>query len=158
MVVGATIFGEENELATAMGHLGWTEYLLLFFAGWMASSAMILPGVSGSFIFLLLGVYPTVINALSTFNLSIIVAVGSGIAIGLVLTSRLITYLLAQYKTGMYAVMIGFIIGSIVVVYPGIESNFTLFLISTLAFITGWISAYLLAYFELKRTVAKLNI
>ncbi|WP_372459133.1 DUF368 domain-containing protein [Alkalihalobacillus deserti] len=158
IVVGATIFVKETELASIMSNLVWSDYVLLFFAGWLASSAMILPGISGSFIFLLLGVYPTVINALSTFNLPIILTVGAGVAIGLVLTSKLITYLLAKFKTGTYAVMIGFIVGSIIVIYPGIASDNYLFFISIFAFCVGWICAFLLSYFEGKKTLANLSV
>ena len=112
---------------------------------------MILPGISGSFIFLLLGVYPTVINALSTLNIPVIITVGAGISIGLVLTSKLITFLLSTFKVGTYSVMIGFIIGSIVVIYPGISGDQFLFFISVLAFIAGGFSAYILSYIELKK-------
>jgi len=155
VLVAATILVKDNEMTAIMSSLGQSDYVLLFFAGWLASSAMILPGISGSFIFLLLGVYPTVINALSTLNLHVIITVGAGISIGLVLTSKLITFLLSKFKTGTYAVMIGFIIGSIVVIYPGISGDSFLFFISVLAFITGGLSAYLLSYIELKKTVVK---
>ncbi|WP_368505992.1 DUF368 domain-containing protein [Alkalihalophilus sp. As8PL] len=157
IIVGASYFVKDNELSAVMTHLVWSDYVLLFFGGWLASTAMILPGVSGSFIFLLLGLYPTVINALSTFNIPVIIAVGSGIAIGLVLTSRLITYLFTQYKTGTYALMIGFIVGSIIVIYPGISGNQFLLYTSIYAFLMGGISAYLLSYFETKKTVVKLS-
>ncbi|KHF40570.1 DUF368 domain-containing protein [Halalkalibacter okhensis] len=157
MIVGATFFVKENELATVMSQLSFTEYALLFFAGWIASSAMILPGVSGSFVFLLFGVYPTVVNALSTFNLPVILTVGSGIAIGLVITSRFISFLFNKYKTSTYALMIGFIIGSIVVIYPGVAGDSFLLFISVLAFGIGGMSAYGLSYFEVKKTAVKLN-
>ncbi|ARK31316.1 DUF368 domain-containing protein [Halalkalibacter krulwichiae] len=156
-LVAATIMVKDNEMATIMSNLGLSDYVLLFVAGWIASSAMILPGISGSFVFLLLGVYPTVINALSTLNIPVIITVGAGISIGLVLTSRFITFLLSRFKTGTYAVMIGFIIGSIVVIYPGVLSDRFLFIISVLAFIAGGLSAYILSYIELKKTVVKLN-
>jgi putative membrane protein len=157
ILVSATFFIKDNELATVMSDLVVSDYILLFFAGWLASSAMILPGISGSFIFLLLGVYPTVVNALSTFNIPVIIIVGSGIAIGLVITSRFITFLFKQYKTGTYALMIGFIVGSIVVIYPGVSGDHILFYTSVLALFMGGFSAYLLSYFEMKKTVVKLN-
>ncbi|GAE37153.1 DUF368 domain-containing protein [Halalkalibacter akibai] len=157
MIVASTLFIKDNEVAV-IGGLSLVDYLFLFMAGWLASSAMILPGISGSFIFLLLGVYPTVINALSTLYLPVLITVGIGVAFGLVLTSKLISYLLVQFKTGTYAVMIGFIIGSIVVIFPGITGNNLLILISAFAFVAGGLSAYVLSYLEVKKTVAKLNV
>ncbi len=153
VIVGSTVLINRNELTAVMSHLGWTDYALLFAAGWLASSAMILPGISGSFIFLLLGVYPTVINALSTFNIPVIITIGSGIAIGLVLTSKLISIMLVKFKIATYAVMIGFIFGSIVVIYPGIEANIPLFLVSVLSLVAGTFCAYLLSCFEAKKTI-----
>lgn len=152
ILVAATIFVKEDQVAAVMTNLTMTEYALLFFAGWLASSAMILPGISGSFMLLLLGVYPTVINAITTFNISVIITVGSGIAIGLVLTSKFVAFLLRKYKVGTYAVMIGFILGSIVVIYPGIASDVVLFMISLLSFVVGLVIASMLHYIEVKKS------
>lgn len=153
ILVAATFFVKDDELAAIMTQLVWSDYLVLFFAGWLASSAMILPGISGSFVFLLLGVYPTVINALSTFNLAVIITVGMGVVIGLVITSKVITVLFKKYRAATYALMIGFIIGSIVIIYPGISDDPSLLLLSLFAFVVGGLVAYLLSYFETKNTV-----
>lgn len=153
-LVAATVFVKGNEMAGIISELTWNDYILLFFGGWLASSAMILPGVSGSFVFLLLGVYPTVINALSSLNFPVIFTVGLGIIIGLVLTSRLITILLVNYRIETYAVMVGFIVGSIVVIFPGITPNILLIFLDILAFLMGLLSAYLLSSIE-RRKLAK---
>ncbi|MCM3761405.1 DUF368 domain-containing protein [Alkalihalobacillus oceani] len=151
LIVGLTVFIKEDELAPVMTALTTGDYALLFFAGWLASSAMILPGISGSFIFLLFGVYPTVVNALSTINFPVIITVGAGIAIGLIVTSRFIAWLLRQFRVGTYAVIIGFIIGSIIVIYPGIGTDRFLLLVSVLTFLIGAGCAFLLSRFEQKK-------
>ncbi|WP_371807200.1 DUF368 domain-containing protein [Halalkalibacter krulwichiae] len=158
VIVGSTIFVKDQELAVVMSNLTASDFVLLFFAGWLASSAMILPGVSGSFIFLLLGVYPTVINALSTFNLPVIMTVGFGIAIGLVITSKLLSYLLSHYKTAVYALMVGFISGSVIVIYPGILQDSFLLFVSVIAFIAGLFTAYMLSYAERRKTASTLYV
>ncbi|MGO4888202.1 DUF368 domain-containing protein [Anaerobacillus sp. MEB173] len=150
IVVAATVFIKGDDVTGVMNELTWNEYILLFFGGWLASSAMILPGISGSFMLLLLGIYPTVINALSTINIQVLLIVGSGIVIGLVLTSRFITFLLNHFRVGTYAVMIGFIAGSMVVIFPGIDSDISLLLASVLAGLVGFCSAYLLSAIEKK--------
>lgn len=152
LIVASTMFIKENELAAVMTNLTVGDYVLLFFAGWLASSAMILPGISGSFIFLLLGVYPTVINAISSFKLPVIIIVGAGIAIGLVITSKLITFLFARYRVGTYALMIGFIVGSIVVIYPGLTEAP---LLSIITLLLGGLCAYMLNYIEGRKAVIK---
>ena len=103
--------------------------------------AMLLPGVSGSFILLLLGVYATAINALSTLNFPIIVVIGAGVIVGFAVSSRAIHYLLNRFTHAMFAIIIGLIIGSIFVIYPGIPESGTPFVMSVIALITGLIVA-----------------
>lgn len=95
----------------------------LFFAGWLGSMAMLLPGISGSFVLLLLGVYPTVIAAISEMNLPIIIVVGLGVMVGFVVSSKGISYLLKNYVYATYAVIIGLIIGSLFSIFPGIPTG-----------------------------------
>lgn len=151
VLVAITVLIKENEMAAVMSDLAWNDYLFLFIGGWLASSAMILPGISGSFVLLLLGLYPTVINAVSSINLPVIATVGFGVVIGLLLTSKLIAYLFVQYRIGTYAVMIGFVAGSIVVIYPGFSSNLAITIASIIAFLFGLLASYLLSIVEDKK-------
>ena len=66
------------------------NYLFLVFAGAIASCAMILPGISGSYILLLMGVYPVVMTAITHRDFTIISAIGIGVILGLLLFSRLL--------------------------------------------------------------------
>ena len=90
----------------------------LFFAGAIAICAMILPGVSGSFILLLLGAYNAVLDAVDTMNLSVIFTVMAGMATGLLLFTRALKWLLSHYYQGTLALLTGFIAGSLVKVWP----------------------------------------
>ncbi|SEN37542.1 putative membrane protein [Mesobacillus persicus] len=137
-----------DEQGVVMTNLALSDYLFLFFAGWLASSAMILPGISGSMVLLLLGAYVTVIEAIKSLNFSIILVVGLGVAIGLLLTSKLIRYLFSHYRASTYAIVTGFVVGSIFVVYPGWPADVLLMTISVLAFICGFAAAYLLGKVE----------
>lgn len=113
--------------------------ILLFLAGLTGSVAMLLPGISGSLLLLVLGVYSTVIGALSNFNLPIIIVIGAGMVVGLLISGKTIQYLLSHYKYATFAVMIGLVIGSLFIVYPGIPESGTPFVLSVIAFITGLI-------------------
>ena len=90
----------------------------LFFAGAIAICAMILPGISGSFILLLLGAYDTVLEAVHTFNLTTIITLMAGMLTGLLLFTRMLKWLLARYYQGTLALLTGFIAGSLVKVWP----------------------------------------
>lgn len=113
----------------------------LFLAGWAGSMAMLLPGVSGSFVLLLLGVYSTAINALSTFNIPVIIVIGAGVIVGFIVSSRAIHFLLDKFTHAMFAIIIGLILGSVFVIFPGIPESGTPFVMSVIALITGLIVA-----------------
>ncbi|UCZ54357.1 DUF368 domain-containing protein [Bacillus shivajii] len=115
----------------------------LFFSGWLASMSMIMPGISGSLVFLILGVYNTAIFALESLNLQVILAIGAGVLVGIIVSSKAIKYLLSHFPYASYAVIIGLVIGSIVPVFPGITSAYQLFP-SIITFIAGTATALLL--------------
>ncbi len=125
-------------------------YAYLFLAGVLASAAMILPGISGSFILLVMGVYLTAVNGLSDLDFSIILTLGSGIVIGILLMSKIINYFLTHYRTGTFALIIGLVIGSISVIFPGIPSSIMMWSVSLSTFILGLLIAYILGKIEYK--------
>lgn len=90
----------------------------LFFAGAIAICAMILPGISGSFILLLLGAYDAVLEAVHTLNFAVILTLMAGMASGLLLFTHLLKWLLARYYQATLALLTGFIAGSLVKVWP----------------------------------------
>lgn len=113
--------------------------IVLFGAGWLASVAMLLPGISGSFVLLVLGVYPTAIYALSSLDIGLIATIGAGVAVGFFASSKAIRYLLAHFRDVTFAIIIGLIVGSVVVVWPGLPSASAAdFITCGLTFAAGW--------------------
>lgn len=94
----------------------------LFLAGAAGATAMLLPGISGSFVLLVLGAYPTAIFALATLHIPLIATIGAGVIAGLIVSSTLIRYVFNRYPTPTYAAIVGLIVGSVVVIYPGFAS------------------------------------
>jgi len=94
------------------------NYLFLIFAGAIASCAMILPGISGSYILLLIGVYPIVMTAITTKDFKIIAAIGIGVILGLLSFSKLLKWLFTNYKNQMLIVLTGIMLGSLNKVWP----------------------------------------
>lgn len=90
----------------------------LFFAGAIAICAMILPGISGSFILVILGAYKTLSDALSDFDIKRIALFASGALIGLLSFSHLLKWLFKHYHNTTLAVLTGFIFGSLNKVWP----------------------------------------
>ena len=85
----------------------------LFLAGMIAICAMILPGISGSFILVLLGAYKPVLNALNTKDFVSIIIFLVGAILGLLSFSRILKWLFSTYKNYTLATLTGFIIGSL---------------------------------------------
>lgn len=96
---------------------------VLFFSGMIAIMAMILPGISGSFILLLLGQYEFVLNAVKDFDLKTIFTVALGCVIGLMGFSRLLSWLLKHYHQPTIAALIGFMIGALRKIWPWQETT-----------------------------------
>lgn len=119
-----------------------------FIAGMCASSAMLLPGISGSFMLLVFGVYGTVMFAISEFMslnfaaIPILLTVGFGVICGFLFSSKLIQYLLSYYTFLTYALIIGFVIGSLYAVFPGLPGTFIIWIISIITLILGFIISY----------------
>jgi len=90
----------------------------MFFAGSIALCAMILPGISGSFILMLLGLYPVFIGAIAELQLDILMVFGLGGIIGLAVFSRVLSWLLAHYEVPVIAMMCGFLVGSLNIIWP----------------------------------------
>jgi putative membrane protein len=94
------------------------DHFTMFFAGLIALCAMILPGISGSFILVLLGLYPVFIAAIVNMKLDILVVFACGGLIGLMSFSRLLSWLLSHYQTAVIATMCGFLVGSLNIIWP----------------------------------------
>lgn len=116
-----------------------------FIAGMCASSAMLLPGISGSFMLLVFGVYGTVMLAISEVvklnftGLPILLAVGFGVLAGFIISSKIIQYFLTHHKLMTFALIIGFVIGSLFAVFPGLPTNIVMWFVSLVVFIIGFI-------------------
>tara|TARA_B000000557_G_scaffold120995_1_gene98271 strand:- start:387 stop:1247 length:861 start_codon:yes stop_codon:yes gene_type:complete len=91
-------------------------YILI--CGIIASSAMILPGISGSLILVILGVYTLIINALNNLEYNIILVFLIGCLIGIINFSKIIKWLFHNYRDYTFSIMLGLVIGSIYTVWP----------------------------------------
>lgn len=98
-----------------------SENINLFYVlicGIIASSAMILPGISGSLILVILGVYTLIINALNNLEYNIILVFLTGCLIGIINFSKIIKWLFHNYRDYTFSIMLGLVIGSIHTVWP----------------------------------------
>ena len=122
--VGATLF-----LLLGLGDAssGGDPSLVVFFgAGALAICAMILPGISGSLILLLLGMYEPVLGAVNDRDLTTLGVVAAGAVVGLALFSQLLGWALRKYHAPVIAALVGLMAGSLRVLWPwpgGVEDS-----------------------------------
>ncbi len=90
----------------------------IFLSGAIAICAMILPGISGSFILLLLGKYAFVMDAVSTLNIPVLIVFAAGACIGIVCFSHILSWLLKKFYMLTIALLSGFMLGSLLKVWP----------------------------------------
>ncbi|MBQ7998477.1 MAG: DUF368 domain-containing protein [Bacteroidales bacterium] len=100
------------------------EYWFIFLSGAIAICAMILPGISGSFILLLLGKYHFVMSAVTELNIPVLCVFGAGAILGILSFSHLLSWLLKKFYMATIALLSGFMIGSLIKVWPWKEQVF----------------------------------
>ena len=93
-------------------------YWFIFLTGAVAICAMILPGISGSFIMVLLGKYTFIMNAVSTLQWNVLLVFGLGAVVGLLSFSRMLWWLLKNYYNQTVCLLAGFMFGSIEKIWP----------------------------------------
>ncbi|PKP14249.1 MAG: DUF368 domain-containing protein [Bacteroidetes bacterium HGW-Bacteroidetes-3] len=99
-----------------------SSLLFFFFAGALAICAMILPGISGSFILVLLGAYKPVLDAIHTKDIKLLGVVAFGAVVGLLSFSKVLRWLFDHHKNYTLAVLTGFILGSLNKIWPWKET------------------------------------
>lgn len=95
-----------------------TSYPFIFMSGAIAICAMILPGISGSFILVLLGMYKFILGAVSDLKILVVLTFMAGAGIGIVAFSNVLSWLLRKYHNLTIALLAGFMVGSLNKVWP----------------------------------------
>ena len=121
--------------------------LLLFAAGMAAAIAMIIPGVSGSFLLLAFGVYGTVMQAVNSMSLAVLLPFGIGVIAGLVIGAAMVRFLMQRAPAYTYAAILGLIAGSLIALFPGFASA-AVMIVSAMLALLGFFAAYLSSYNE----------
>jgi putative membrane protein len=125
--------------------------VLIFLTGVVSSATMIIPGVSGSFVMLLIGMYSTFIAAVNDLNIPVLALLVPGFVVGIVAVSKLIRVLLNRYHAITYWAIIGLVLGSVLAIWPRgtndswiVPTAAPVLLTSIASFLAGILLAYFL--------------
>ena len=95
----------------------------LSISGFFMSAGVVIPGVSSSAILMIIGIYETYLSAISNINLEILLPMGIGLIIGGYLFLKIINILFKFFRSYTYYAIIGFTLGSVLVIFPGFNAN-----------------------------------
>lgn len=97
--------------------------LLIIFAGLLSISAMILPGISGAFILLIMGMYEVTLNAVKNGNFVYLILFISGAFTGIIILIPILKWLFKKYREKILIILVGLMIGSSINLWPWIDKN-----------------------------------
>jgi len=115
LIMGAVLAGGIAFLPPAEAN---SSFLYLTLCGMVAVCSMILPGLSGSYILLLMGNYVLVLQAINNVDISILAPVALGCISGVLVFSWLLSFLFKHYKNLTISLLTGFVAGSLAVIWP----------------------------------------
>lgn len=116
----------------------FTSVVLLFTAGFVGAVALVLPGISISYLLLLLGMYDETMYAISHLYLPYLMPLAAGMLLGTLLCTRALERAMLRYPQPTYLIILGFILGSMVQVFPGIPSEAATFFLCLLTLGAGY--------------------
>ncbi len=96
--------------------------LWIFICGIVAISSMILPGLSGSYVLLIMGNYLLVLSSIGDMRFSVLIPMAAGCAVGLVAFSHLLAYIFKRFHDATVGLLTGFVFGSLVIIWPWKET------------------------------------
>jgi putative membrane protein len=108
---------------TVIRSLDVIVFFQLVFCSAVAAICMLIPGISGSFVMLLFGVYTTIITAITDFNIILLIPIALGVLLGLLVGAKIIDFVLQKFPQAAYFSILGFVIGSIPVLFDKIIST-----------------------------------
>lgn len=120
---------------------GWQSVALLFAAGFVAAIALILPGISVSYLLLVLGLYDRIIGAISSLDLLFFLPLGVGLLVGILTTTRTLETAMNRYPQQTYMVILGFILAGMVEAFPGLPIGWE-WLVSIVLAVLGFCVIY----------------
>lgn len=151
LVIAITFLKSSGEVSFISMNL--FDYVKLFLVGVVASATMIIPGISGSFMLMVMGYYEPVINTINSLttldnimnDMLILVPFGIGALVGIVVIAKIIEFLFKKFEVPTFFGIIGFILASIIGIFTGVE-NLTFeivpFIVGVVLFTLGFLIAY----------------
>lgn len=147
LVLGVYLFKGSSEVTFSNG-FNLVQSIKLILVGVVAAATLVIPGISGSFMLMILGYYKPILEVISETikfnnlgnNILILIPFGVGVLLGIIGIAKLIEYLLKNHETKTYYAIIGFLIASIIEIFASLfsyQASIIQVIISAILFILG---------------------
>ena len=150
-VIGLLLMGAITFLPTDLLSIGdrsnLFSYLPMLLAGIVVAIALVLPGISVSYMLLVLGLYEETVQAIGSLDILFLMPLGIGVALGIILTTKILEMAMTKHPGPTYLIILGFIIASCIDVFPGVPTGITL-IMAVLMFVIGAYLVYRLSKLE----------
>lgn len=117
-VVGILSFGEQGHFTNVVSG-GNYSVIFLVIAGIIAAVALILPGISVSYLLLIMGLYHELMRAISELDMAFLFPIGIGLLAGIILLTKGLKFVMTRFPQVSYFVILGFVMASLAEVFPG---------------------------------------
>lgn len=147
VLIGAVIVLAITLIPTDLLGSNNESVFLLLLAGLIAAIALVLPGISVSYLLLVLGIYDDTTAAINELDLVYLSTLGIGLLIGIIVFTRILERAMEKHPQPTYLVILGFVMGSLYEIIPGVPSGFEI-LVSIVTFALGVLSIYWLTNYS----------
>lgn len=141
-IISLVIINYQNTASSSCLNINFST-LYYIFCGLLMSIGIVVPGVSSTVILMILNVYEIYLSSISYLNLSVLLPLGTGLIIGSIFWLKIIQILLKKYNSQTFFAIIGFVFGSLLIMYPGFTLNYS-GLISIILFLLCFFTSYFL--------------
>lgn len=145
-VVGALSLFPADSLMQNVENAGYSGIFLIA-AGAVAAVALILPGISVSYLLLIMGLYHELMRAISELDIAFLLPMGVGLLCGIILLTKGLKFVMTRYPQVSYLTILGFVVGSLAEVFPGLPIG-TEWILCILAVLVGFYFIYTLSKSE----------
>ena len=154
LIVSAIGLLPSDMAANSEMQAGVVSFLWLLAAGFIAAVALVLPGISVSYMLLMMGLYDETMRAITELYFPFLIPLGLGLVLGIILTTRILETAMTRHPQGTYLIILGFMLGSVPELFPGLPSGLD-WLFCPLMLAAGFVVIWLISRLEAKSSGGK---
>ena len=151
LIVSALSLLPSDAIANSQMQAGVVSFLWLMVAGFIAAIALVLPGISVSYLLLMMGLYDEMMRAITELYFPFLIPLGLGLALGVILTTKLLERAMERHPQPTYLIILGFMLASVLEIFPGVPSGWD-WIICPITLTAGFMAIWYISRLEARST------